>query len=495
MEILLRVISLDFDSSEKPRTEAFSKEEISLGQDDSNDIVLHGRGIADFHAKIRMEKSGKNPKLFVSDLGSEQGTKVENIELQSYVEFPMQLNERIAIGNYLIKPTEYRSAKKNGKLTAEEKISRIFSADYIAPQENVPSEDTTPAPMLTVEQPGEDYQEALLPLQSIEESAPTQIAQEQPEETIEIVPQEEYEEPPVAPEPIVEEPIIDPVEETEVEEPMVEEKIEESPVSMTESNDYQARDTPIDATEVNVELIGEDIRVDFDAVELFTFSGNVTHKGAPLADVTIDTGGDIGTLTSDSEGRFEMEFIPEGTSFELSANKDKFIFEIDTPSGSIDSDLAVYVTATELFLVEGIIYHKQAPLEGVSIDAGDLGSFTTNGEGAFKIENVADGSSVSIAIEKEKFIFDTNEFEFALDGDNYVIEAQATELFTICGRVTHKGKPMAEVNIDGGDLGTTTTDAEGYYYFNDVPDGTSYTITATKGNFIFGSSSSAAGSA
>ena len=61
----------------------------------------------------------------------------------------------------------------------------------------------------------------------------------------------------------------------------------------------------------------------------------------------------------------------------------------------------------------------------------------------------------------------------------------ATELFIISGIIGHRGKGLPGVTVDGGILGTTVTDQSGRYEFTDVPEGTEFSLTASKDGYVF----------
>src|SRR5262249_37895493 len=58
-------------------------------------------------------------------------------------------------------------------------------------------------------------------------------------------------------------------------------------------------------------------------------------------------------------------------------------------------------------------------------------------------------------------------------------------LRTVSGTITSRGQPLAGVLVDGGRLGTTTTDSSGHYQFANVPSGSDYLIHPGKVGFNF----------
>ena len=352
MPIQLTVLSLEFDADELPRNTVFSQDEITVGRDPINDVVLDCAAVASHHARIRIEENGHGPKLYITDLGSETGTILEDKKIQPMIEIPLPLNKRFTVGTYLIKPSELKDKKKKSDMHAEEDHEQHSA------------------------QNGLDL--AAIASTQEETEVSTQASNEQ----------------------------------------MLTDNIHSAPA--IELN------IPDDSKSVNTQPASDGIRPD------------ASHQ--ELVAILVD-GNDVG----------DLDF-----------------------------------TAVELFTVNGTVLHKDQPLAGVQIDAGSLGSTITDEHGNFSLLDVLDGTEETIKVLKEKFLFDTPEQKLHVNGGNVKLSYRATELFTIAGKVVHKGVPMEGVEIDGGELGKTVTGADGSYCFQNVPDGAHYTLIARKGNFSFG---------
>lgn len=81
--------------------------------------------------------------------------------------------------------------------------------------------------------------------------------------------------------------------------------------------------------------------------------------------------------------------------------------------------------------------------------------------------------------------------DIAINGDKVYLATGAGGLYIlefqmkIDGRIMDvNGKPISGVSLEAGTAGTTTSDANGNYQFNDLPDGT-YEITPKKPGYIF----------
>ena len=161
------------------------------------------------------------------------------------------------------------------------------------------------------------------------------------------------------------------------------------------------------------------------------------------------------------------------------------IAQTDSHTAVASSDSCEFnLIARKLVALTGSIFHKGQPLEGVIVDAGELGSAITDASGSFQLKTVVEGTAFEVEISKESFLFDGDTFAGTVE-DGEEILFHATELFTISGTIVHKGESLAGVEVDGGALGTTTTYGDGRYEFTDVAEGTEFSITAIKDGYVF----------
>jgi len=61
----------------------------------------------------------------------------------------------------------------------------------------------------------------------------------------------------------------------------------------------------------------------------------------------------------------------------------------------------------------------------------------------------------------------------------------AKRLFTLSGKVIHRGKPLSGVTVDAGPLGQVTSGADGRFQYLNVLEGVSYNLSASKPEFRF----------
>lgn len=155
-----------------------------------------------------------------------------------------------------------------------------------------------------------------------------------------------------------------------------------------------------------------------------------------------------------------------------------------TISGTVGpTDVAnVDFSAVKLLKIAGVVLHKGNPLPGVVVDGGELGEEFTDENGRFEFEDVSEHTEYSLDFSKDKFIFKGERLQGSLT-DDLELTLEATELFTISGRIEHNGRPLVGVVLDGGRLGESVTNSKGEYFFYNVPEGTQFEITPKMDGF------------
>ena len=461
MAIQITVMSLDFESFEQPVTRVFEKSEITLGRHQTNDLVLDRPEVSGIHARLRVKANGSanSSALYITDLGSANGTMVENSALKAQVEVAILPNQRLIIGTYLIKPSVIMLA---GHDSAGEDSSQAEAAAEESAEESRPIEEV---------------------------SAEIEAAADSEEDSVNEIESAAVE-----------------VTDTDERDADVSEEEEEGGAATHDAPDFSslsssaaspasaaggsaAPSAPLDpsASSFIVFVDGSSHEnLDFIARELFTLGGKILHKGAPLAGVRIEAG-DLGERTTGADGEFSFGEMPEGTSYGVKVEKNGFIFDLGGPSaGEIHQDIRFAFTATQLFEITGTVKHRGKPLPGVQVDGGPLGVRHTDDNGLYTFADIPEGTSYRLALKKDKFLFDKNEVAGEAGPTDPTPEVSVRELFALRGKVIHRGKPMGGVEVDGGHLGKVTTGSDGEYVFENVPEGAKYILTASKDGFVFG---------
>ena len=360
MSIQLTVMSLDFESSAAPFTRVFEKEEITLGRLPGNDLVLDKPEISGYHASLRVKTGEDGRLIFIKDLGSSNGTMVENSPLRAQSEVTIEPNQRIIIGNFLIKPSILES--------------------------NSPQQETV--------------------IEDFPKVTPISDAMEKDTEQIQSV------------------------------EFAGEQKRQGNGTSISFAQMFQ-----------DEEVVEKEAKV-----EPFTQRDSAAET--------------IGTSTP--------AFVPTGEEAE----------ELTITVKVGDSDLEnINFLARKLVSLEGKILHKGQPLVGVSVADSSLGTCISDANGHFSLGHHAENQEYTLSFEKQGYAFES--ISGSLQDFGPEIECSACKLVSIKGRIMRGTEPLAGVSVDGGtELGTTVSDADGYYCFNDVREDAEYTLKVSKANYL-----------
>ena len=421
MVLKVTIMPLDIDAEAKPITQTIEKEEITIGRLPSNDIVLNRPEVSGIHARLRVDSitSPNQPKLFITDLGSSNGTLVEKNPLRPRVEVAMLSNERIFVGNFVIKPvvevadesfnrenvsisegtSEMRKSYLNDALKEyqesvlsvdkskeiEDKIEKFAEERAVANGLNLSSKanfdheregtesSTSISALYTSKQNQDDsdnnYESgsSLYPKVSFDSRA-SQVSSSEPNQNY-----------------------------AKKSNPIQE--------AFNSKRSYSKAEDVVDSLKIKVTVGDDDVTsFDFKAAAYSVLRGKVMHKGAPLSDVKVSG---LGTdVYTNAEGNFEFPKELEGSSYELSFEKDKFIFEPSSVSGKLELDSSPLETsATKLFSISGIVSHHGRPLSGVTVDGGVLGKVITGDDGSYKFEDVPEGQEYDLTLTKEGFAF------------------------------------------------------------------------------------------
>ena len=129
------------------RPQTFFKEEVSIGRSASNDLVLASPDVSSKHAKFvqRNDSSGR-PALFIVDLGSSNGTFIEEQRLQPKDERELKGKERIVLGSFLL-TASILDAEATGMFQATKAPK---SKDAPKAAANKPDQENKSAPPRTV---------------------------------------------------------------------------------------------------------------------------------------------------------------------------------------------------------------------------------------------------------------------------------------------------------------------------------------------------------
>lgn len=141
-------------------------------------------------------------------------------------------------------------------------------------------------------------------------------------------------------------------------------------------------------------------------------------------------------------------------------------------------------TPIPFYKISGRVMDARQPLSGVTLMLGGTitASVTTNPSGSYAFSNLPAGGSYTVTPVRAKMNFtppSRSLNNLKQDGSADFIGIAQAELYKISGRVTGGGQPLGGVRIrlDGTKTNSTTTNANGDYAFNDLPEGGNYTVT------------------
>lgn len=376
MSIQLTVMSLDFDSSAAPFTQVFSKEEITLGRLPGNDLVLDKPEVSGYHASLRVKHDNESLQLFIKDLGSSNGTMVENSSLRAQVEVAVEPNQRIIIGNYLIKPTIIAESEKPESIdidTAE--TNRVAAVAF------EPKIAEAPASMPFFEKQAQERQGTQVSFEAAKKQVNGgSIVFRAPESS---------EAETSAPEPAAKPSLV-------------------ATASFTSPVATPAEESPLDAAEeftITVSVGDADIEdLDFIALQLLSLEGRILHKGSPLAGVQVKDA-TLGAVETDAAGYFSYPDSVEGTKYSLQFEKAGYLLP-SVISGTLSgSSQPIEISARKLRSIRGRIVHNAKALAGVTVDGGpELGTTITDAEGYYCFTGVPEDAEYTLRIRKEKFV-------------------------------------------------------------------------------------------
>lgn len=441
MALKVTIMPLDIDADAKPTIQTIDKEEITIGRLPSNDIVLNRPEVSGIHARLRVDTVSvpNQSKLFITDLGSSNGTMVEKNPLRPRVEVAMLSNERIFIGNFVIKP--------------------------VIEVESLVSTEAFSIPEGTTEMRRNYLAEAL---KEYEEKSNAEEDSEEIEERIERFTEERAVGNGA--------PFSHSASSHVPQEPSVSVSTSASISALFSSAHTADKHTSSEEEEETYSQYNEED-------SLSDEGGDTSESLYPTVGTTLS---DVGIVSQYPI----MEEKPDTSSHVFSAKQslpssenqsNGMSFKVKVEGGDI---LSYNFTAAAFATLRGKVMHKGMPLSGVIVSALNHKVFT-DAEGNFEFPKVLEGTEYVLSFEKEKFVFEPSELKGKLELDVSPLTSYATQLFSISGVVSHHGKPLSGVTVDGGPLGTVLTGPDGRYTFENVPEGQEYNLTLSKEGYAF----------
>lgn len=106
MPVVIQVESVDEKGERKTYlTKMFSQEKVTIGRSPDNDLVLPEHNVSGKHAilMVRAGSDGGQSKFFITDIGSSNGTFIEEQRLTPHQEISVSLKDRIIVGRFILR--------------------------------------------------------------------------------------------------------------------------------------------------------------------------------------------------------------------------------------------------------------------------------------------------------------------------------------------------------------------------------------------------------
>ncbi len=250
--------------------------------------------------------------------------------------------------------------------------------------------------------------------------------------------------------------------------------------------------------------------------EAITVSDPVGYpESSPTSDITIETQAIVkeGPQTTDLESIADKEAVASSNSNpsdllrEIPDNIVPIQKEADSGTdtkprsasnayGAVEQTLFEHIAglndiqemdfdALRLLTISGQVTHHSEAMAGIEIEGGELGVIHTDQNGRFCFDNVIEGTHYQINVKHDGYLLSGKGILSGILGHDIIADLKATRLTRVTGRLTHAGKPLSGIQLDAGEFGTCTSDSEGNYSFEDIPEGAKLAISASRSGYCF----------
>lgn len=378
MAIELTVMSLDFDSDEPPRKLNFSNGQVVFGRGESSDVVLQGEEVSSEHAKLFF----KDNKLMISDLGSVNGTLVDNIPLEANKEVEVKENQRILISGYLIKPkiVPGDEIEKEADSSSNQGVSSLEEETEDLDQEIGEFQDQD----VFVDEPNDE-----MSFKKAQNGASEESSTQDDEVVVD----------PFSAPPAEAPPAKEINNNTEVHSSNL---VESANIQQSKAESKEERPKSSISTQV---AENEDfIEVNFDALKIFKVSGKVLNKGLGLSGVQVTLNENSPVFTNE-DGFFEIPNIEEDSQVKISFLKTGYVLEPREVNLAISDDKLIEIEARKLITVRGKVANKGVPVSDALVSAKGIGETKTDTNGIYEFKEVVEGTKLDISVSKVGFKF------------------------------------------------------------------------------------------
>ena len=224
----------------------------------------------------------------------------------------------------------------------------------------------------------------------------------------------------------------------------------------------------------------------------FTVSGQLTSDNEPLAGVTITlSGSENGVAVTGQDGMYSFMVSAEGT-YTVTPALTHYTFgpaNITLPNLTQDETVDFIGTLNRHRIFGRVTNVNNQPIPGVSVMLTGFANATTTTDtsGDFSFANLAEGQSYTIAPSLKYYSFDPQSQTLAdLSSEMYAHFILAPAYYSISGEIRKPdGSPMsgASVTLAGPQGAVASSDANGFYSFNNLPAAPNYLVTVSRVNY------------
>jgi hypothetical protein len=227
----------------------------------------------------------------------------------------------------------------------------------------------------------------------------------------------------------------------------------------------------------------------------YYIEGTVTSNGVGLAGVNMVVSGTVtASTTTASNGYYRFPVLPESGNYVITSSKAGYTFtpasitKLVLSSNQSNNDF----TAASAYYIKGYVTNtKGVPLSGVTmtLSGATSATVTTNSNGVYQFMPLALNGNYTVTPTMNGWGFRPTSVNIpsltgSLDNQSFA----GSKKYHIKGSVrTTDGTAVSKamVMLSGSTSGSVETDSNGDYSFSELPEGSSYTVTAVKNGYAF----------
>ena len=228
----------------------------------------------------------------------------------------------------------------------------------------------------------------------------------------------------------------------------------------------------------------DDTSLTVNALSQCSLSGSVLLEGEGLQNVSLSNSGNV-LGTTDSLGNFALE-LACGQTYQLTPARAGYSFSPTSISGQISEPTTAVFNATGKVSLRGVVSIAGIPANGIVVDAGTLGTTTTDSYGQYSFDNLPRYTYYSLRVAKDGVTFSPQSNNGQLLISTNVDFAGTWKTYILRGKVLVDGlTPLGNVRVTMNNGTFVLTNETGDFAFSPTIYGTSYTISFSKEGYSF----------